>query len=147
MEQPDQEGVQVVTPDPISSGSARWNLLAAYESQIQQGKSATYAKNYLNSLIANVVSEPSSGSKALTTFIEGTGNVLLDYEADAMAARAAGEPIQIVNPAQNTLIQNPAALTTSGFRAPPPSRSLPTCSLKPASRSGCTRAFVRRCPP
>lgn len=113
-----KSGVQVVTPDPISSGSARWNLLAAYESQIQQHKSAKYAKNYLNSLIANVVSEPPSGSKALTTFLEGTGNVLLDYEADAMAAQAAGEKIEIVDPAQNTLIQNPAALTTSGLSNP-----------------------------
>jgi sulfate transport system substrate-binding protein len=110
--------VQIVTPDPISSGSARWNLLAAYESQIQQKKSATYAKNFVNSLVANVVSEPSSGSKALTTFLSGTGNVLLDYEADAMGAQAAGEKLQIVNPAQNTLIQNPAALTTSGTSNP-----------------------------
>ena len=92
--------------------------MAAYESQIQQGKSATSAKNYTNSLVANVVSEPSSGSKALATFLSGTGNVLLDYEADAQAAAAAGEPIQIVNPAQNTLIQNPAALTTSGLSSP-----------------------------
>jgi sulfate/thiosulfate transport system substrate-binding protein len=113
-----KSGLQIVTPDPISSGSARWNLLAAYESQIQQKKSATYAKNFVNSLVANVVSEPSSGSKALTTFLSGTGNVLLDYEADAMAAQAAGEKIQIVNPAQNTLIQNPAALTTSGLTNP-----------------------------
>ena len=113
-----KSGVQIVTPDPISSGSARWNLLAAYESQIQQKKSATSAKNFVNSLVANVVSEPSSGSKALTTFLSGTGNVLLDYEADAMGAQAAGEKIQIVNPAQNTLIQNPAALTTSGTSNP-----------------------------
>jgi sulfate transport system substrate-binding protein len=113
-----KSGVQVVTPDPISSGSARWNLLAAYESQIQQKKTATQAKNFVNSLIANVVSEPSSGSKALTTFLSGTGNVLLDYEADAMGAQAAGDKLQIVNPAQNTLIQNPAALTTSGVSNP-----------------------------
>jgi sulfate transport system substrate-binding protein len=113
-----KSGVQIVTPDPISSGSARWNLLAAYESQIQQRKSAKYAKNYLNSLIANVVSEPSSGSKALTTFVEGTGNVLLDYEADALGAAAAGDKFQIINPAQNTLIQNPAALTTTGLASP-----------------------------
>ncbi|HEY1826121.1 MAG TPA: extracellular solute-binding protein [Acidimicrobiales bacterium] len=109
-----KSGVQIVTPDPISSGSARWNLLAAYESQIQQGKSAAQATNYVNSLVANVVSEPSSGSRALTTFESGTGNVLLAYEADALAAKAAGQPIDIVNPAQNTLIQNPGALTTSG---------------------------------
>jgi sulfate/thiosulfate-binding protein len=113
-----KSGVQIVTPDPISSGSARWNLLAAYESQIQQGKTKTQAKNYVNSLVANVVSEPSSGSKALTAFEDGTGNVLLAYEADAKTALANGQAIQIVYPAQNLLIQNPAALTTSGTSNP-----------------------------
>ncbi len=113
-----KSGVQIVTPDPISSGSARWNLLAAYESQIQQGKSATQATNFVNSLVANVVSEPSSGSKALTTFESGTGNVLLAYESDALTAKAAGGSITIVNPAQNTLIQNPGALTTTGAQSP-----------------------------
>jgi sulfate transport system substrate-binding protein len=111
-------GVQIVTPDPISSGSARWNLLAAYESQIQQGKSAAKAKSYLNALVGNVVAEPSSGSKALATFLEGTGNVLLAYEADAKSAIAAGDHYQIVQAPQNTLIQNPAALTTSGLTNP-----------------------------
>jgi sulfate transport system substrate-binding protein len=113
-----KSGVQVVTPDPISSGSARWNLLAAYESQIQQGRTKTQAKNYVNSLVTNVVSEPTSASKALTAFEDGTGNVLLAYEADAKAAVAAGQKIQIVDPAQNTLIQNPAALTTAGLSNP-----------------------------
>src|ERR1700691_5374603 len=113
-----KSGVQIVTPDPISSGSARWNLLAAYESQIQQGKTKTQAKNFTNSLVANVVSEPTSASKALTAFEDGTGNVLLAYEADAKAALAAGQKIQIVDPAQNLLIQNPAALTVAGTSHP-----------------------------
>jgi sulfate/thiosulfate-binding protein len=107
-------GVQIVTPDPISSGSARWNLLAAYESQIAQGLKPATAKSYLNSLIANVVAEPSSGSKALSAFIAGTGNVLLAYEADALSAFVAKQKLQIVQPAQNLLIENPAALTKSG---------------------------------
>jgi sulfate/thiosulfate-binding protein len=109
-----QSGVKIVTPDPISSGSARWNLLAAYESQIDQGTNAAAAHTYINALITNVVSEPSSGSKALSAFIAGTGNVLLAYESDALNALASGQKIQIVQPAQNLLIQNPAALTTSG---------------------------------
>ncbi|MGC2485668.1 MAG: extracellular solute-binding protein [Acidimicrobiales bacterium] len=112
-----KSGVQIVTPDPISSGSARWNLLAAYESQIQQGKSATQASKYVNSVVANVVSEPPSGSRALSTFESGTGNVLLAYESDALTAKAAGAAITIVNPAQNTLIQNPGALTTTGAQS------------------------------
>jgi ABC-type sulfate transport system substrate-binding protein len=111
-------GVKIVTPDPISSGSARWNLLAAYESQIDQGASAAAANTYINALIKNVVSEPSSGSKALSAFIAGTGNVLLAYESDALNAFVSGQKLQIVQPAQNLLIQNPAALTTSGSSNP-----------------------------
>jgi sulfate transport system substrate-binding protein len=113
-----KSGVKIVTPDPISSGSARWNLLAAYESQIDQGSSAAAATTYINALIKNVVSEPSSGSKALSAFIAGTGNVLLAYESDALNAFVAGQKIQIVRPAQNLLIQNPAALTTTGASNP-----------------------------
>jgi sulfate transport system substrate-binding protein len=111
-----KSGVKIVTPDPISSGSARWNLLAAYESQVDQGSSATQANTYLNALIKNVISEPSSGSKALSAFIAGTGNVLLAYESDALNAYVSGQKIQIIQPAQNLLIQNPAALTTSGTK-------------------------------
>lgn len=109
-----KSGVKIVTPDPISSGGARWNLLAAYESQIDQGSNATAANTYINALIKNVVSEPSSGSKSLSAFIAGTGNVLLAYESDSLNAFVSGQKIQIVQPAQNLLIQNPAALTTTG---------------------------------
>ncbi len=111
-------GVKIVTPDPISSGSARWNLLAAYESQIDQGSTPAQADTYINALIKNVVSEPSSGSKALSAFIAGTGNVLLAYESDALNAFVSGQKLQIVQPAQNLLIQNPAALTTTGTKNP-----------------------------
>ena len=61
-----------------------------------------------------MVSEPSSGSKALSAFIAGTGNVLLAYESDALNAFVSGQKLQIVQPPQNLLIQNPAALTTTG---------------------------------
>lgn len=111
-------GVQIVTPDPISSGSAKWNLLAAYESQILQGKKTAAAHTYLNDLVGKVVAEPSSGSKALSTFLGGAGNVLLAYESDAQEALAKGSNIQIIYPAQNILIQTPAALTTSGANNP-----------------------------
>jgi sulfate/thiosulfate transport system substrate-binding protein len=108
-----KSGVQIVTPDPISSGSARWNLLETYESQIKLKKTASAAAAYTNSVVKNVVAEPSSGSKALTAFLAGTGNVLLAYESDAKAAVAAAKPVKIVYPAQNIVIQTPAALTTT----------------------------------
>ena len=68
--------------------------------------------------MTNVVSEPTSGSKALTAFLAGTGNVLLAYEADAQQAIDNGSNVQIVNPDQNLLIENPAALTTTGSNNP-----------------------------
>jgi sulfate transport system substrate-binding protein len=111
-------GVKIVTPDPISSGSARWNLLAAYESQIDQGSTRAQANTYINALIKNVVAEPSSGSRALSAFIAGTGNVLLAYESDALNAFVSGQRLQIVQPPQNLLIQNPAALTNTGTANP-----------------------------
>jgi sulfate transport system substrate-binding protein len=93
-------------------------LLAAYQSQILQKKSAKAANTYLNSLVSNVVSEPTSGSKALTAFLAGTGNVLLAYEADAQQAIDNGSTIEIVQPTENLLIENPAALTTTGSSNP-----------------------------
>jgi sulfate transport system substrate-binding protein len=109
-------GVKIVTPDPISSGSARWNLLAAYESQIDQGSNTAQATTYINALIKNVISEPSSGSKALSAYLAGTGNVLLAYESDALNAFATGQKIAIIEPQQNLLIQNPLALTSTGLK-------------------------------
>lgn len=111
-----KSGVKIITPDPISSGSARWNLLEAYESQIIQKRTPAQAYSFTNSVVHNTVAEPSSGSKALSAFLAGTestSNVLLAYEADAQAAVAKGDAVQIVYPTQNILIQTPAALTAS----------------------------------
>jgi sulfate transport system substrate-binding protein len=112
-----KSGVQIVTPDPISSGSARWNLLEAYENQIVLHKTPAQAETFLNSLVGRVTAEPSSGSKSLSAFLAGTGNVLLAYEADAYNALQAGKAIQVVLPAQNILIQTPAALTATGVKS------------------------------
>jgi ABC-type sulfate transport system substrate-binding protein len=113
-----KSGVQIVTPNPLTSGSAKWNLLAGYASQIAQGRSAHRAQDFLKSLIAHTVAQPTSGSAALAAFLAGTGNVLLAYEDDALAAVAAGDPVQIVTPPQTLLIENPLALTTTGVTNP-----------------------------
>jgi sulfate/thiosulfate transport system substrate-binding protein len=111
-------GSQIVTPNPLTSGSAKWNLLAGYASQVAQGRSPHKAQNYLKSLIAHTVAQPTSGSASLAAFLAGTGNVLLAYEDDALAAVAAGDPVQIVTPPQTLLIENPLALTNTGVTNP-----------------------------
>jgi len=100
-------GVQVVTPDPFTSGSAKWNILAAYGAQRKAGKTDKQAVAYVQKLFKNVVEQDSSGANALTTFLSGKGDVLLTYESEAIAARLAGDPVQFVVPNPTMLIQLP----------------------------------------
>jgi sulfate/thiosulfate-binding protein len=102
-----KSGVQVVTPDPFSSGSAKWNILAAYGAQRKAGRSDTQALAYVKKLFQHVVSQDSSGSNAMTTFLNGKGDVLLTYESEAIAAREKGASIQFVAPSPTMLIQLP----------------------------------------
>lgn len=104
-------GVKIVTPDPGSSGSAKWNILAAYAHVLQNGGSDEQAQTYLKKFFANVVSKPSSGSAATTTFLNGTGDVLISYENEAIAARQKGKALDYVVPDESLLIENPAAVT------------------------------------
>jgi sulfate transport system substrate-binding protein len=111
-------GVDVITPNPSTSGSARWNILAGYGAELKEGKSPAQALDYLKTLITkNVSVEDSSASSALQTFTSGKGDVLLDYESDAMAAQKAGDKIDIVYPKQTILIETPIAATTKANAA------------------------------
>ena len=112
-----RSGVEVVTPNPGSSGSAKWNILAAYGSQIAQGRTKAEATSYLHQLIDHVVALPGSGHDATSAFESGTGDVLLSYENEAIAARKAGADFDYVVPDQTLLIQNAAALTTDATPA------------------------------
>jgi sulfate/thiosulfate transport system substrate-binding protein len=108
-------GVDVITPNPSTSGSARWNVLAAYGAQLKEGKTPAEALAYLKTLLTkNVSVQPSSASAALETFTSGKGDVLLDYESDAIAAEKAGDAIQYIVPKQTILIQTPVAITSNG---------------------------------
>jgi sulfate transport system substrate-binding protein len=104
-------GIKVVTPNPATSGSARWNIMAAYGSELKEGKSPSQALAYLATLLEkNTVTQPDSGSDALQAFVSGQGDVLLDYESDAIAAKKAGAKIQIVYPKSSILIETPIAV-------------------------------------
>lgn len=104
-------GVGIVTPNPGSSGSARWNILAAYQEQIANGASEADAQAYLKKVFANVKALPGSGRDATTAFQGGTGDVLLSYENEAIFARQSGQDIDYVIPQKNLLIENPGAVT------------------------------------
>ncbi len=111
-------GVDVITPNPSTSGSARWNILAAYGAQLKQGKTPAQALAFVKTLLTkNVSVQDSSASAALQTFTGGKGDVLLDYESDAIAAEKAGDAIQYAVPTQTILIQTPIAITAKSSHA------------------------------
>jgi sulfate/thiosulfate-binding protein len=110
-------GVKIVTPDPATSGSAKWNILAAYTHILEDGGTAAQAETYLKAFFKNVVAKPTSGSDATTTFLGGTGDVLISYENEAIAARQAGKSLDYIIPTESILIQNPGAVTKSASAA------------------------------
>ena len=106
-------GVSVITPNPSTSGSARWNIMAAYGAELKEGKSPSQALAFVKTLIEKHVSvEDTSGSTALQTFLSGKGDVLISYESEAISAVKAGDAVQYIIPKQTILIQTPIAVTT-----------------------------------
>jgi sulfate transport system substrate-binding protein len=104
-------GVQVVTPDPGSSGSARWNILAAWAYATQNGGTDADGEAYLTKLFKNTVALPASGREATTAFTSGTGDVLISYENEAIFARQNNAPLDYLIPDVTVQIDNPGAVT------------------------------------
>jgi sulfate/thiosulfate transport system substrate-binding protein len=100
-------GVQVITPNPFSSGSAHWNVLAAYGAQRRLGKTDKQAVAYVQTLFQHVVSQDTTARNATNTFLSGKADVLITYESEALASRASGTDIQYVIPRQTMLIELP----------------------------------------
>jgi sulfate/thiosulfate transport system substrate-binding protein len=105
-------GVQVLTPNPFTSGSAKWNIMAAYGAQLRQGRTPRQALSYLSQLITRHVKvQDKSGREAVQDFLGGNGDVCISYENEAITARQKGADVDYVIPGQTILIQNPAAVT------------------------------------
>jgi sulfate/thiosulfate-binding protein len=103
-------GVEIVTPNPASSGAARWNALAAWGQVIEAGGTEAQATEYLEKFFGNVVALPNSGRDATTAFLGGTGDVLMAYENEAILARQNGEEFEYIIPDTTLLIENPGAV-------------------------------------
>jgi sulfate transport system substrate-binding protein len=124
-------GVQVLTPNPFTSGSARWNVAAAYGAQIKEGKTPAQAQTYLKQLFHNVVSQDSSARNALQTFLAGRGDALIDYENEAISDEKKGADIEYVIPRDTILIQNPVAAVGNSAAA----KSFVAYLLSPAGQT------------
>jgi sulfate transport system substrate-binding protein len=109
--------VEVVTPNPFTSGGARWNIMAIYGAAIESGKSEKEALADVKTVLSKAVVQPESARVALQTFTGGAGDVLLSYENEAIAAQVAGEDVEYVVPEATILIEQPAAVTVGASKA------------------------------
>jgi sulfate/thiosulfate transport system substrate-binding protein len=104
--------VEVLEPNPFTSGGAKWNIMAAYGAQLEKGRTPEEAQQYLAELFKNVPVLDKSARESLQTFSSGKGDVLLGYENEAILAQQKGEELDYVVPDQTILIENPVAATT-----------------------------------
>jgi sulfate/thiosulfate-binding protein len=113
-----QPGLEVVTPNPLSSGSAKWNLLAPYAAKSNGGQDAAAGLDYINKLVTqHVKTRPASGKDATTLFVGGTGDVLISYENEAINTERQGKDVEHITPPQTFKIENPVAVTTTTAHA------------------------------
>jgi sulfate transport system substrate-binding protein len=106
-----KSGIETITPNPFTSGAAKWNILAGYGAQSDVGKNQQAGLDYLGKLFKQVPVQDSSGRAALQTFTSGKGDALLTYENEAILAKNAGQPVAYTIPTKTLLIQNPVAVT------------------------------------
>lgn len=108
------EDVEIITPDPATSGGAQWNMLTAYGAA-RRGHVAGFegeegAKNFLKALISNIAVLDRDGRESFLTFERGIGTVAITYENEVYAGLLAGGAYEIVYPASTILIENPVAV-------------------------------------
>src|SRR5215204_1155957 len=110
-------GVEVIEPNPFTSGGARWNIMAAYGAQLKAGRTPAQATDYLLELFRHVPVQDKSAREALQTFVAGKGDVLLAYENEAINARQKEQPVDYVVPDATILIENPIAVASRSRNA------------------------------
>src|SRR5207342_2825126 len=98
-------GVEVVTPNPFTSGGARWNIMAAYGAWRREGKTDKQAQANLLKLFRNVVVQDKSARDSVNTFLSGKGDVLLSYENEALGGQKKGQNLPFVIPKTTILIE------------------------------------------
>ena len=112
-----EPGVEIITPNPGSSGSARWNILAGWAHVTGGGSEAE--RKVPHQAAEQHHRPPGSGRDATTAFTEGNGDVLLSYENEAILAKQNGADVDYVVPR-----------TPCSSRTPPPSRRTPVTTAK-----------------
>jgi sulfate transport system substrate-binding protein len=107
----ENEEAEIITPNPFTSGSARWNIMAVYGAAIEEGASPAKALEAVKTVLEKTTAQPGSGRDAFSAFSQGEGNVLLTYENEAIKAEKEGEEVEYVIPPATLQIETPIAVT------------------------------------
>jgi sulfate transport system substrate-binding protein len=110
------EGVEVLTPNPATSGGAMWNVLALYGAALRghvegvPADDAEAAKEFLKSVLANVTVMDDAARDSITNYEQGVGDVAITYENEVLVGKEAGQDYELVIPSSSILIENPVAV-------------------------------------
>jgi sulfate/thiosulfate transport system substrate-binding protein len=108
-------GLNVLTPDPRTSGGAQWNINAIYGAALRghcgvpQNDTAA-AADFLKSVFRNVSIMDKGARESITTFEKGVGDVAITYENEVLVGKQAGQAYEYVVPKSTILIENPIAV-------------------------------------
>jgi len=134
-------GVEVIEPNPFTSGGAKWNIMAAYGAQLQAGKTPEQAAGYLLELFRHVPVQDKSAREALQTFIGGKGDVMLAYENEAINAQQKEQAVDYVVPDDTILIENPIAVAAKSKNAAAASAFVDFLRSEPAQKMYAERGY------
>jgi sulfate/thiosulfate transport system substrate-binding protein len=110
-----REGIEVLTPDPASSGGARWNIVGAYGAAMRgyagvEKGDETGAQELLQGIFSNVTVLDKTARDSIKNFESGNGDVAITYENEILTAKDAGLDDEMVIPPSTVLIENPVAV-------------------------------------
>jgi sulfate transport system substrate-binding protein len=106
-------GTDVISPNPFTSGGARWNVMAAYGANSNVGQDKQAGMDYLSKLFKNISVQDDSARKSLQTFTNGKGDAIIAYENDMIFAQQKNQPVDYTVPDSTILIENPVAVTSN----------------------------------
>jgi sulfate transport system substrate-binding protein len=111
-----QPGLEILTPDPKTSGGAQWNILALFGAALRgkiEGVPAndeSAATEFLKSVLKNVTAFDKGARESITNFEAGVGDVAITYENEALVGQQSGQDYEYVIPASTILIENPVSV-------------------------------------
>ncbi|MEI2693164.1 MAG: sulfate ABC transporter substrate-binding protein [Anaerolineae bacterium] len=109
-------GIQILTPNPKTSGGAMWNMLALYGAALRgyvdgvPANDEAAAGEFLQAVLRNVTVMDKGARESITNFEKGVGDVAITYENEVLVAQMQGEDYDLVIPRSTILIENPIAV-------------------------------------